>query len=72
MTLCVIMTEAEKDQVQGLSAPSHRLEPRLLLDGTFAVNIGVCSDPHHASKHGFLRTLPVRGVTSDDFPPEEE
>lgn len=57
--MMILLTPAEADQVRGLSTPWAALQPRELTDGNFILPLSVLTDPAHAAKAEFLRSLPI-------------
>lgn len=60
MSMVILMTPDEADQVRGLSSvdPSHAIVPIELSDGNFFVGVEVLDDPMHAEHKDFLSSLP--------------
>ncbi|GAB5469630.1 MAG: hypothetical protein Kilf2KO_26600 [Rhodospirillales bacterium] len=71
MLKMIVMTAQQAAAVSGTSSPGAALEPRPLKDGRYAVNLGVCLDPAHASKQALLAAYPVEDVADSDFSEEE-
>lgn len=54
----IILTKAQADSVRGVTSPGFALNPIQQMDGTYFLPDRVLDDPAHASKHGFLSSLP--------------
>ena len=69
--ICIILNETEKLEVEGLSSPISKLEPRLLNDGKYALPSRVLQDPAHEPKWAQLSQYPQRDVDLSEFYSEE-
>lgn len=64
----IILTAPQANQVRGTSASGMAaLEPRELVDGTFALPEAVLLDLAHIAHRTFLLSLPVRSVSANEW-----
>lgn len=61
------LTAAEAAGLAGETSAGHRLEPVVLVGGTFVLPVAVLTDPAHASRHAAMSTLPTRTVAAEEW-----
>jgi hypothetical protein len=71
MPSMMILDAAQAASLRGPTAPGSALDPRPLVDGTFALPIAVRDDPAHAGVHGILQDLPQREVAAEEWLPDQ-
>lgn len=68
----IILNYEEAQAVSGKTDEGYALQPVLLLDGvTYVLPERVVDDPAHLVHSEFLRGLPTREVSDDEFSKEE-
>jgi len=68
----MILSAAEADAVRGTTTPGFALDPRALVDGTFALPPAVLNDPAHAARQDALVGMPQRDVAAEEWAVESE
>lgn len=63
----LILSAEQAEQIRGVTAEGHALEPIALIDGTFVLPEECLSDPAHAARRAVLEGLPVRAVSDDEY-----
>jgi hypothetical protein len=68
MSLFIIMTAAQADQVRGPTTPPAALDPVERQGAVFILGVAVLSDPVHAMHHELLSGLPQLDSADPAFP----